>query len=73
MVQVLDSRLIDKITAGPETGMGYYVVVVVLADGRRFKDAIFQDGYITEVRGYKQIPFHAGEVKDLELSRDKLL
>lgn len=48
---------LDYLKKQPETGMGYQVVSVQLKDGRKFRQVVAQDGFFTQVRGYRDMPF----------------
>jgi hypothetical protein len=41
--------------------MGYQVVNIKLADGRRFNQVVASSGYFTQVRGYDEVPFTAND------------
>ena len=45
-----------------ETGIGYYMVSVVLKDGRQFDQVVVSEGCVIEVRGYEEIPFASDDV-----------
>jgi len=51
------STCVDYLKRASETGLGYKVVSVQLLDGRSFEQVVASEGYIIEVRGYKDIPF----------------
>jgi len=55
----------------PETGMGYWVVSVVLRDGRRFDRAVIVGGILTQVYGLSDIPFTEADIADLIVTHDK--
>jgi hypothetical protein len=55
----------------PETGMGYQVVSVILNDGRKFDQVVVDSGYLTRVRGYKEIPFAESEIAEIKVTHDK--
>jgi hypothetical protein len=52
----------DYLKREKETGIGYYMVSVVLKDGRRFDQVVVSEGCIIEVRGYEEIPFAPDDV-----------
>ncbi len=54
-----------------ETGMGYQVITVNLKDGRIFKQTVHQEGYITEIKGYRDIPFSEEDIEDIVITHDK--
>ena len=55
----------------PETGMGYYVVSIVLRDGRRFDQGVVVDGRLTQIRGLGQIPFSEADIDHFVVTHDK--
>ncbi len=57
----LSEKWAPVLLAQGETGMGYYVVSVILQDGRKFNQVVIDSGYITKVRGYKDIPFQESD------------
>jgi hypothetical protein len=52
----------DYLKREKETGIGYYMVSVVLKDGRRFDQVVVSECCIIEVRGYAEIPFAPEDV-----------
>ena len=55
----------------PETGMGYQVASALLTDGRKFDQVVIDSGYITQVRGYQEIPFAESEIAKIKITHDK--
>jgi hypothetical protein len=55
----------------PETGMGYQIVTVTLRDGEIFTQAVVESGFVTKVRGYKDIPFKEEDIADIIVTHDK--
>ena len=51
--------------------MGYYVVSVILQDGRKFDQVVIDSGYIAKVRGYKDIPFQESDIREIKVTHDK--
>ncbi len=70
MIRLADKWL-KELAAEPETGMGYQVVSVVLADGRRFNQAVVVEGRITEIRGLAGIPFEESQIENVVVTHDK--
>lgn len=69
---VLPDRLSEFLVSSPETGMGYQTGRVLLRDGRRFEDVLFVEAkWLTEVRGYDQIPFDPAEIESIEVTHSK--
>jgi hypothetical protein len=52
----------------PEAGMGYWTADVAVADGRVFRDVIINGGYVTKIRGRKDIPFEGTDVVKIEIT-----
>jgi hypothetical protein len=67
----LPEKWIRYLLTHPETGMGYYIVSVVLKDGRRFDQVIVDSGFITKVRGEEGIPFDVSEIDQIIVTHDK--
>ena len=55
----------------PETGMGYQVVSVTLNDGRRFEQVVIDSGFITRVRGCRDVPFTESEITEIKVTHNK--
>jgi len=55
----------------PETGMGYYVVTVVLKNGHTFEQVVVDSGFITQIYGRDDIPFAAEDIEELIITHDK--
>ena len=51
-----------------QTGPGYQIVSVELVDGRTFDPAVVSEGYVIQVRGFRDVPFAAGDVARVKLS-----
>jgi hypothetical protein len=67
----LNEKWVDKLVSQPETGMGYHVVLVILNDGRRYDHVIVNGGYVTKVKGYKNIPFNDEDIGDTVVTPDR--
>lgn len=63
--------LIDQLKRAGETGIGYQVVSVELRDGRAFDQVVTSEGYIIEVRGFKEIPFAPEEVAAVNVNHKR--
>jgi hypothetical protein len=59
--------LIDK----PESGMGYQIVTIILNNGEIFKQVVVQEAFITQIRGYFEIPFKEEDIAEIILTHDK--
>jgi hypothetical protein len=56
----------------PESGMGYWIVTVILNDGRRYERAIVIDsGHLTQIDGYKDVPFTEDQIVEMKVTHDK--
>jgi len=64
-------RFADELRMKPETGMGYQIVSVILADGRRFDRVILVEGRITEIKGVLGIPFSSGDILEIIVTHEK--
>lgn len=51
--------------------MDYIVARVTLHDGRSFEQVATRDGYITMVRGHKEVPSSGGDTKEVEVNHKK--
>jgi hypothetical protein len=67
----LDNLWIEKIVNQPETGMGYHIVSVVLNDGITIKQVLVNEGYITRVKGFTNIPFKLDDIKEIHVTHEK--
>jgi hypothetical protein len=56
----------DAVRALGETGMGYTVVSIALADGRRFDQVLIDSGYLTRVRGLNNVPFSEVDITEIK-------
>lgn len=65
------TQFVEYLSRQPETGMGYYVVSVELHDGRRFEQCVISGGYITQVRGQREVPFNEAEIKRITVTHKK--
>ena len=48
--------------------MGYWTGNVTVADGRVFTDVIIDSGYVTKIRGRRDIPFEGTDVVKIEIT-----
>ena len=55
----------------PETGMGYCVVAVTLADGRTIQDVAVGAGHVLEVRDCETIPFDPRAVVGMSVTHGR--
>ena len=68
----LSNRWGDFLRNQPETGMGYWVVSVVLQDGTRFDRAVIVDsGHLTQIYGRRDVPFDEKDIAELFVTHDK--
>jgi hypothetical protein len=62
---------VDRLKQATETGIGYQVVSVELKDGRFFDQVVASEGFIIEVRGYKEIPFAPDDVASVSVNHKR--
>jgi hypothetical protein len=67
----LSKKWAPILTSQPETGMGYQVASVMLADGRRYNGVTIVGGYITSVKGSADIPFAENEIREILVNHEK--
>ena len=67
----LSDKWIDFLVSQPETGMGYHVVSVILKYGTKFDQVIVNEGYITRVRGYENVPFEESDIQEILVTHNK--
>ncbi len=65
------SEWVEYLRGQRETGMDYFVARVSLRDGRIFEQVAIRDGYITMVRGHKEVPFSEGDIKEVKVNHKK--
>jgi 2-keto-3-deoxy-galactonokinase len=64
-------QLVDWFKRAGETGMGYVVVTAHLRDGRAIPQVVINNGWVTQVRGYVDVPFAEAEIASFEATHDK--
>ena len=68
-------RLSDKwapqLISQPETGLGYQIATIILKTGARYKQVVIDSGYITKIRGVRDIPFSEEEIGEIIVTHDK--
>ena len=67
----LHDRWVEYLCTMPETGMGYHIVDVELKDGRVFKQAVVDSGYLTRIRNRDDIPFLESDIADMRVTHEK--
>lgn len=67
----LPDRWLQYLATMPETGMGYQVVDIELRDGRVFKQAIIDSGFLTRIRDVAPIPFTESDIADVRVTHEK--
>lgn len=67
----LSEKWIKKLVSQPETGMGYHIVTVKLKDGTIFNQVVVDSGFITKIKGIKDIPFKEDDIQDITVTHDK--
>ena len=71
MYLLTEKRFAEFFRTQPETGMGYWVATAVLKDGREIKQVIVNSGYVTHVKGYKDIPFNESDIDHFIVTHEK--
>jgi len=61
----------EYLTSQPESGMGYWIVSVRLADGRQFDRVVINGGVVTQVYGHNSVPFDADQITELWVTHDR--
>ena len=54
---ILSEKWIKELLSRPETGIGYHIVSVILKNGKKYDQVVIDSGYLTKIRGMKNIPF----------------
>jgi hypothetical protein len=67
----IPNGFLDHLKRSGETGIGYQVVSVALKDGRCFDQVATSEGYIIEVRGYREIPFATNDVASVAVNHKR--
>jgi hypothetical protein len=77
----LPAKFLYELSEMPETGMGYQMVSVILADGRRYDRVVVIEGRISSINGLKTvpwatsdkdiIPFTTADIVDVILTHEK--
>ena len=63
----------QKLIDSPETGMGYQIADVILADGTVYKDvAISNCEHVSSVPGHSEIPFNVEDISDVSVTHNKV-
>lgn len=69
---ILPKRLQKKVHDVPRTGMDWSCVRVILKNGKVFRKVlIVNDSEISDVYGYKGIPFKVSDIKDVIVTHTK--
>lgn len=61
----------DAVRALGETGMGYVVVKITLADGTTYPQAVISGGCLSRVRGIPNVPFTEDEISSIVQTNEK--
>ncbi len=67
----LTEKRSNFLVSQPETGTGYHIITIILYDGKRYDHVIANSGYITQVKGYNEIPFAVADIKEIIITHDK--
>ena len=57
-----------RLKAEQEAGPGYHFVSIRLWDGRNFEPAVASEGFIIQVKGYRDVPFAAEELESVAVT-----
>lgn len=68
---MLSEKWIKKLVLQQETGMGYHIVTVKLKNGTIFNHVVVDSGFITKIRGIKDVPFQEDDIEDIIVTHDK--
>jgi len=68
----LSKKWADVLTQERETGMGYQVVSIFLADGRRYDGVTVVDGMVSKVAGSTSIPFVEEDIARIVVTHDSV-
>ncbi len=71
MMLALSDKWAPFLVSQPETGMGYWIVSVILLDGRKFDKVCIVGGYITTVNGSTDLPFQEPEIEQIIVNHGK--
>ena len=61
----LPDRWGEFLSDQPESGMGYWIVTVILRDGKKFERVIIVGDTITQVGDLAEIPFAAEDITQI--------
>ena len=51
--------------------MGYQVVTIKTRAGKVFPQAVVDSGYVSRIRGLREIPFTEEEIEEIAVTHDK--
>ena len=67
----LSASWAPKLLAQPETGMGYQGRISHFERRQAFRPSRNRWGYLTRIKGLKDIPFSEGEIAEILVTHDK--
>jgi hypothetical protein len=67
----LSKKWTEYLLSQPETGMGYQVVTIKTRDGKIFPQAVVDSGYLSRIRGLREIPFTEEEIEEITVTHHK--
>lgn len=67
----LSDKWIQWLLSQGETGMGYQVCNIVLKDGREYRQAVIDSGFITKIKGIEGIPFSEDDIAEIMVAHEK--
>ena len=71
MIELTSPRFAEYFGNQPETGMGYWVVDVVLKDGTVLKQAVVDSGFITKIKDMIIMPFTEDDIDHFVVTHAK--
>lgn len=69
-VLYLSKKWADVLARERETGMGYQIVSIFLADGRRYDGVTVVGGMVSKVAGSTSIPFAEEDIERIVVTHD---
>jgi len=60
-----------RLKAEQEAGPGYHFVSISLKDGRNFEPAVASEGFIIQVKGYRELPFTSEDVEAVTVTEKR--
>lgn len=67
----LSKKWAKKLISSPESGMGYWIVTIILKNGIQFDKVTIVGGIITQIKKEKNIPFNEEDIAEIIVTNDK--